>query len=543
MYRYIKKNSGLFLIVVLLIFVFAIAELGKAYFMGELLNVQLNLSKIIKLIGVVILFLLIYVIVSSMKDYFIQKFENKVRYDIQRNIYCFTIQDSPEEFLKKDSSFFINQMVNKTNEIIEKYIHSRISMINLVISFLIGSIYIGMNSIAILIFLYCCAGLCLACNKYFSSPLEKSQKTLLMQKEKWIKATKNFFKNFLYIKNENYEENFIKLLDRENDNLKSSYNKANGLLMVSDAVNGGLGQYMFIGTIIIGALLIHTGHLNVPKVLAISQVTNMVVNPIFQFATLKNRILSSRFLLEEMEAEEQRVLEHNKRETISLPALRSITLDHLDFAYPNGKTVFHDVSHTFKQGSKTLIVGPSGEGKSTLLKLLLKQIPSSNVKADGAPLDQVRYGSYFSHIAYVSQTLSLFPMTLKENIVLGKDKPVEPVLKQVRLMDLNDRQNEVFDSDSMTLSGGQIQRVVLGRAIASDKEWVVLDEAFSAIDEATRQSIEMAFLNDPAKTVIAVSHHIDPDVAARYDEILLVKNGTLRPITLEALKEEMKKRW
>ena len=110
-------------------------------------------------------------------------------------------------------------------------------------------------------------------------------------------------------------------------------------------------------------------------------------------------------------------------------------------------------------------------------------------------------------------------------------------------MDLNERQNEVFDSDSMMLSGGQIQRVVLGRAIASDKEWVVLDEAFSAIDEATRQSIEMAFLNDPAKTVIAVSHHIDPDVAARYDEILLVKNGTLRPITLEALKEEMKKRW
>uniref|UniRef100_UPI002731EC07 ATP-binding cassette domain-containing protein n=1 Tax=uncultured Dubosiella sp. TaxID=1937011 RepID=UPI002731EC07 len=422
-------------------------------------------------------------------------------------------------------------------------LHSYMLMINLVISFVVGSVYILSCNALMLVFMYVCTGLTLWLNKRFAPRLESNQKTLIAQKERWIQTIKNFYKNFLNIRNENVETLYSRSLQKENRALQAASDKANGFLVVSDALNDGIGQFMFFGVLVFGALLISTGHMTVAILMAVVQVSNMVANPIFQFATLKNRILSSRFLLKEMEAEEQRVLEHNKRETISLPALRSITLDHLDFAYPNGKMVFHDVSHTFKQGSKTLIVGPSGEGKSTLLKLLLKQIPAANVKADGAPLDQVRYGSYFSHIAYVSQTLSLFPMTLKENIVLGKDKPVEPVLKQVRLMDLNDRQNEVFDSDSMTLSGGQIQRVVLGRAIASNKEWVVLDEAFSAIDEATRQSIEMAFLNDPAKTVIAVSHHIDPDVAARYDEILLVKDGTLRSITLEALKEEMKKRW
>ncbi len=543
MIRFIRKNPGLFVAVVVSVIVFAVAELGKAYLMGELVGGKMTWESVMELGGITALFLVVYVSASSIKSALMQKFENKARYDLLMWLGDWSMRMSPSEMEARDSSAFINTMTNKADQIIEKCVHSYMLMINLVISFVVGSVYILSYNALMLVFMYVCTGLTLWLNKRFAPRLESNQKTLLAQKERWIQTIKNFYKNFLNIRNENVETLYSRSLQKENRALRAASDKANGFLVVSDALNDGIGQFMFFGVLVFGALLISTGHMTVAILMAVVQVSNMVANPIFQFATLKNRILSSRFLLGEMEAEEQRVLEHNKRETISLPALRSITLDHLDFAYPNGKTVFHDVSHTFRQGSKTLIVGPSGEGKSTLLKLLLKQIPSSNVKADGAPLDQVRYGSYFSHIAYVSQTLSLFPMTLKENIVLGKDKPVEPVLKQVRLMDLNERQNEVFDSDSMMLSGGQIQRVVLGRAIASDKEWVVLDEAFSAIDEATRQSIEMAFLNDPAKTVIAVSHHIDPDVAARYDEILLVKNGTLRPITLEALKEEMKKRW
>ncbi|EOS61879.1 hypothetical protein C815_00359 [Firmicutes bacterium M10-2] len=539
MFKYANKNRLLFLQVVFLILLFAVAELGKAYFMGALFNAQIEMKKVLELVGVVIVFLLMYTIISSLKDYSIQKYENKVRYDLQKEMYSFALRESPEQFLKKDSSAFINQITNKTNEIVEKYIHSKILMINLVLSFLIGSFYVGANSWIILMFLYGCAGACIGSNRVFAKPLKKSQKVLSDHKERWIQTVKNFYKNFLFIRNENYESHFTTVLDRENKNLENSYNKANGLFMVSDAVNGGLGQYMFIGTIIIGAILIHQGQLNVPTVLALSQVTNMVVNPIFQFATLKNCIDASRFLLEELREEQKAIKQQNQKETKSVSKIDCISFDHLDFGYPNGKVVFQDINYTFEKGSKTLIVGASGEGKSTLLKLLLKQISNQSIKVNNIRLDQVKYNSYFSDISYVSQNIALFPMSLKENILLKQHKKVAPILDQVNLSDLKERENEIFDSDAMTLSGGQIQRILLARAIAAGKDWLVFDEAFSAIDETTRKKIESIFLEDPNKTVISVSHKIDFGIARSYDTILLVENGKLTPITIAQLREWM----
>lgn len=154
-------------------------------------------------------------------------------------------------------------------------------------------------------------------------------------------------------------------------------------------------------------------------------------------------------------------------------------------------------------------------------------------------LDQVKYNSYFSDISYVSQNIALFPMSLKENILLKQHKKVAPILDQVNLSDLKERENEIFDSDAMTLSGGQIQRILLARAIAAGKDWLVFDEAFSAIDETTRKKIESIFLEDPNKTVISVSHKIDFGIARSYDTILLVENGKLTPITIAQLREWM----
>ena len=233
------------------------------------------------------------------------------------------------------------------------------------------------------------------------------------------------------------------------------------------------------------------------------------------------------------------IKQQNQKETKSVSTFDCISFDHLDFGYPNGKVVFQDINYTFEKGSKTLIVGASGEGKSTLLKLLLKQISNQSIKVNNIRLDQVKYNSYFSDISYVSQNIALFPMSLKENILLKQHKKVAPILDQVNLSDLKERENEIFDSDAMTLSGGQIQRILLARAIAAGKDWLVFDEAFSAIDETTRKKIESIFLEDPNKTVISVSHKIDFGIARSYDTILLVENGKLTPITIAQLREWM----
>ncbi len=528
-----KNNRKLFALVFSLILVFSILELGKAYLMGELLGLNMETKKLVSLIVVTIVFLLVYTLIDSGKQLAITRLENKIRYDLQQRCVRTILQEDPASFFRKDASTLINELTNKINEIVEKYIHSRIQMLGLVVSFISGSVYIGVLCWPILLFLYVLAGMCLLGNRFFFIPLQKRQKALLVQKEKWIQTIKNFYDNFMFIKNEHYEKTYFDLLRSGSEKLHETYNKTDSLLMASDTINNGFGQYMFLGTIGIGALFVHFQILTIPLVLAIMQVTNMVVNPLFQFATFKNRIESSRFLIEDMEQMMKEIDTRTQHETTSISQLDAISFEHLDFAYSPDHLVLKDIDLTFRRGHKYLIVGESGQGKSTLLKIMLKQISCTNVFANDMPLSSITYSSYFSHIAYVSQSFALFPLSLKENIGLGRKADIDKVLEHVGLHDLISRKEEVFESDLIALSGGQMQRIMLARALVSNKSWLVLDEAFSAVDEAIRKHLERSLLEEKEKTVIAISHKTDAITAAMYDAILLVENQTVRPISLE----------
>lgn len=528
-----KNNRKLLAGVFCLVLVFAMLELGKAYLMGELLGLNMETKKLVSLIVLTIVFLLVYTLTDSGKQLAITRLENTIRFDLQKRCIQALLQEDPASFFRKDSSMLINELTNKINEIVEKYIHSRIQMLGLVVSFISGSVYIGVLCWPILLFLYILAGMCLFGNRFFFEPLQKRQKELLVQKEKWIQSIKNFYSNFMFIKNEHYEKTYCDLLMSGSEKLHEAYNKADSLLMVSDTINNGFGQYMFLGTIGIGALFVHFKLLTVPLVLAIMQVTNMVVNPIFQFATFRNRIESSRFLVKDMEQMIQEINAHAQHETTQISRLDTISFEHLDFAYLPDHLILKDLDLEFKRGDKYLIAGESGQGKSTLLKLMLKQITDRNVLVNNIPLSSITYSSYFEDIAYVSQSFALFPVSLKENIVLGRDMDVKDVLDHVGLHDLISRKEEVFENDRAVLSGGQMQRIMLARALASNKSWLVLDEAFSAVDEATRKRLERSLLEQKEKTIIAISHKTDPLTAAMYDTILLVENRTVRPISLE----------
>lgn len=189
-----KNNRKLFALVFSLILVFSILELGKAYLMGELLGLNMETKKLVGLIVLTIVFLLVYTLIDSGKQLAVKRLENKIRYDLQQRCVRTILQEDPASFFRKDSSMLINDLTNKINEIVEKYIHSRIQMTALIVSFAAGSIYIAALCWPILIFLYILAGMGLLGNRFFFVPLQKREKALLVQKEKWIQTIKNFLR-------------------------------------------------------------------------------------------------------------------------------------------------------------------------------------------------------------------------------------------------------------------------------------------------------------------------------------------------------------
>lgn len=202
--------------------------------------------------------------------------------------------------------------------------------------------------------------------------------------------------------------------------------------------------------------------------------------------------------------------------------------------YYRDKKALDNVSVEIRKSKITGIIGPNGAGKSTFLKALIKLIPSENkgVSIFGKPLKEMQ-----RKIAYVEQRSALdltFPIDVKGTVLLGtypklnfwsrpgkKEKDdVEAALKKVELWDLKDRQID-------ELSGGQLQRVFIARALAQEADLILLDEPFVGIDMTSEQMIIeiLKELRNEGKTILIVHHDLHKVV--EYFDDLIVLDGKM----------------
>ncbi|MDR0880637.1 MAG: ABC transporter ATP-binding protein [Clostridioides sp.] len=202
------------------------------------------------------------------------------------------------------------------------------------------------------------------------------------------------------------------------------------------------------------------------------------------------------------------------------------------------KTILDDVSLTVQTGELVVLIGLSGCGKTTTLKLINKLIKptSGEIYIDDNPISKENDIDLRRNIGYVIQNTGLFPhLTIKENIELipklKKEKNIEEIEKNtprlLRMVDLDP--DEFLNKFPSQLSGGQQQRVGVARAIATDAEVILMDEPFSALDPITRNSLqeELFKLQDELKkTIIFVTHDMD-EALKLADKICIMQDGKI----------------
>ncbi|MFD1392453.1 ATP-binding cassette domain-containing protein, partial [Lacticaseibacillus jixianensis] len=211
------------------------------------------------------------------------------------------------------------------------------------------------------------------------------------------------------------------------------------------------------------------------------------------------------------------------------PLRQALTLDRVDFRYPDAnRSTLAAVSYAFRAGGHYAITGPSGIGKSTLLKLIDGSLTPINgqISFDGLPLTAIAPRSLHEQIAVVDQQPLLFNTTLRDNLLLGQQattSQITAVLAQVGLSafvaSLPEGLATKVDFASTNLSGGQRQRVAIARALLANRSVLLLDEATASLDPASAAAIDELVLNLPL-TVISVTHHLTAATAKRLDGIL-----------------------
>lgn len=212
-----------------------------------------------------------------------------------------------------------------------------------------------------------------------------------------------------------------------------------------------------------------------------------------------------------------------------------IALNNVDFHYSaSDGGVLHDVSFEIPKGKMVAVVGPSGAGKSTLIGLLSRMYDpiSGSIEVDGVKLPDYRLKSWRRAAAVVSQDVTIFNNTVLSNLRFGRDDiSFEDIVKAAQMADAHDfiealpqGYDTLLGSRGVRLSGGQQQRLSIARAIATNPDVIILDEATSHLDSITERAIQRAVDDlSRSKTFLVVAHRLSTIVRA--DKIVVMDKG------------------
>ena len=214
----------------------------------------------------------------------------------------------------------------------------------------------------------------------------------------------------------------------------------------------------------------------------------------------------------------------------------SIVLEKVNFSYVENFPVLNNVSLEIEKGSTTAIVGSTGSGKSTLIKLLLRlyDVESGKIIFDEENIQDLNIHSLRKNIGLVSQDIFLFEGTVFENIAYGNlDATENEIWNAAKLSEsdefinlLPNKKDTIVGERGQKLSGGQRQRISIARAILKNPEILILDEATSAVDNETEAAIQRSLDTlKEGRTVIAIAHRLS--TIRNADVIYVLEKGEI----------------
>lgn len=532
MFKLVQNHKVLYFISLILIVSYSVVDLLKSILMSYIFDDHL-LDSISSLIVIVLVFLGVYLIVSTLQQYVVEVLKNKIRYSLNQNLYQSYASRNIESFQKKDSSEILNEFNNEVNVVIDNYVSSKLNVFSLTISLILGSLYIANLSVEILMFLLFCAFITIFINSIFKNRLKKNQMNYLDSMKQWLCSIKNLCRCFNDIKILNLEKVFCDGLDIENKNIEQSTLKNNGFIKILTSINSFISQAMFFLTLLFGIVLIHYNRLTVGQLLGIAQASNMVIMPIVNYANLRNMIQSSIPVLQKLL--DNSICSEEKESIIFDEQIHDIKIKHLSYSY--GARLILDLNNlVIDQGKKYLVIGKSGDGKSTFLDILTKQKKVDGIYVNNKDLEDVQFSTYADKFSYVNQDNDLLPFSFEQNITLGRKMSKYSLKDLVTIFNLEsifDKERDNLDFEHLNLSGGEKQRICLARAMYRNKKWLFLDEAFSAIDKTNSDRIHQFILSNPDLTVLSIEHKVTKETVSLYDKVLLFENKKIVSMNVE----------
>ena len=336
----------------------------------------------------------------------------------------------------------------------------------------------------------------------------------------------------------NKEKDVIKEFEKTNDKLYDSAWKSqflSGMMMPIMQFVGNLG---YVGVVILGGVLAAKKTIEVGDIQSFIQYVRNFTQPIQQLAQVANMLQStaaaSERVFEFLEEEEE---DQTVPNPVSVEGLEgNVTFEHVHFGYNEDKIIINDFSVDVKEGQKIAIVGPTGAGKTTMIKLLMRfyDVNSGAILIDGHNVKDFNRSELRQMFGMVLQDTWLFHGSIKDNIKYGKldatDEEVIEAAKAARVhrfvQTLPGGYDMELNEEASNVSQGQKQLLTIARAILADPKILILDEATSSVDTRTEIQIQKAMDTlMKGRTSFVIAHRLSTIRDA--DVILVMKDGDI----------------
>ena len=336
----------------------------------------------------------------------------------------------------------------------------------------------------------------------------------------------------------NKEEDVVADFEKVNQKLYNTAWKSQFLSGIMMPVMQFIGNLGYVMIAILGGFLVIKNAIEVGDIQSFFQYIRNFTQPIQQIAQVTNMLQSTAAAGERVfefleEEEEDQTVEH----PVDITNLRgNVEFDHVRFGYDPEQTIVHDFSAKVKDGQKIAIVGPTGAGKTTMVKLLMRyyDVNSGSIKIDGQDVRDFDRSKLREMFGMVLQDTWLFSGTIMENIRYGRfDATDEEVIAAAKaahvhkfIMQQPGGYQMVLNEETSNISQGQKQLLTIARAILADNKILILDEATSSVDTRTEIRIQKAMDNlMEGRTSFVIAHRLSTIRDA--DLILVMKDGDI----------------